>query len=73
LRCAVIAERAAHRVDSRGQGRFGNDPTSPYFLQQIVLGDDPVSVQHQEGQQVEGFGLEVNGIGAAPQFAALNV
>jgi len=28
---------------------------------------------HKEGQQIEGFGLEVDDIGAAAQFAALDV
>ncbi len=42
-------------------------------LQQIILGDDPVAVLHEEGQQVEGLGLKVDDIGAAAQFAALDV
>jgi hypothetical protein len=70
---AVIAERPAHRVDPRGQGRFGNHPPAPYRLQQIVLSDYPIAVQHKESQKIEGLGLKVDDIGAAAQFAARDV
>jgi hypothetical protein len=59
---AVIAERPAHRVDPRGQGRFGNHPPAPYRLQQIVLSDYPIAVQHKESQKIEGLGLKVDDI-----------
>ena len=55
LLLAAVADRLAHRVDVTGQGRFGDDPSVPYRLQQIVLADDAFAVAHQVNQQVEDF------------------
>jgi hypothetical protein len=42
-------------------------------LQQIVLADDPVAVPHETGEQVKGFRIEAYNLGAAAQFAALDI
>ena len=70
---AIIAYRPTHRIDPRGQRRFRDDPPAPHRLQKIVLGDYAVSMLHEEGQQIEDFGLEIDVLGSPAQLAALDI
>src|SRR5262249_35019444 len=70
---AAVADRLSRGVDAAGQGRIRNDTAAPDRGDQIVLADDAVAVLHQINQQVEHLRLDGDGIGAAAQFAAVDV
>ena len=53
--------------------RIRDDTAAPDRGDQIVLADDAVAVLHQINQQVEHLRLDGDGIGAAAQFAAVDV
>ena len=40
---------------------------------QIVLADHAITMLHEEGEQIEGLGLEIDKLAAAAQFAAFDV
>ncbi|MNF86608.1 hypothetical protein D3C84_690490 [compost metagenome] len=44
---AGIANGLAHGVDVAGDGRFGDDPASPYRREQLVLADHPFVLADQ--------------------------
>src|SRR5262249_57588569 len=68
-----VGERVSGGVDAAGQGRIRDDTAAPDRGDQIVLADDAVAVLHQINQQVEHLRLDGDGIGAAAQFAAVDV
>ena len=70
---AVVAERPAHRVDPGRNCRFRHDQPAPDPPQEVVLADHAVAVLDEKGQQVEDLGFQVDKLGAATQFAALDV
>ena len=53
LRLAVVAERAAGRLDPAGQRRLADESPAPHRVEQLLLGDEPVVVADQLGQDVE--------------------
>ena len=73
LRFAIVAERPARRIDTRGDRRIRHDPSAPYRLQQVVLADDPIMVLHQIDQEIEDLGFDGNQLGAASQLAPLAI
>ena len=70
---AAVADRLARGVDAAGQRRIRHDPAAPDRSNQIVLADDAVAVLHQVNQQIEHLRLDRNGLGAAAQFAPIDV
>ena len=62
---AVVAKRAAGSIDPAAQRGFGNGPTFPDRLNEIILADDPVPIAHQVNNDVENLRLDVNR-GAVP-------
>src|SRR5918994_1851026 len=51
-------------IDMTGERRFGDDPSVPHHIQQLVLADDVLTVLHQIEQQVEDLRPDRNGLGA---------
>jgi hypothetical protein len=66
LTFAIIADRAAGRVDTGSQRRFRDDAPTPDRLKHVVLADNTVAIADQEFQKVEDLGLDgTNGFPAA--------
>ena len=45
----------------------------PQGFQQIVLADDAIAILDEKGEQIERFRFQVGKVGAAAQFAALDI
>ncbi len=68
---AGVRDRLAHGVDVAGDRGLGDDPAAPYHLQQFVLADHAVTMEHQVQQQIEDLRADGNGLPAQRQFPAL--
>jgi hypothetical protein len=73
LRSAIVTQSSAYGIYPRRQRRFRDDPPVPHGIQKFVLADHPIIVPDEEDQQVERLGFEVNQLGAAVQFATIDV
>ena len=68
LRLPVVPERAAHLLDPAGDGGLGDEPAAPDGVHQLVLGDHPVAVRDQVGQDVERLRLQRDRPARTPQL-----
>jgi len=73
LSLAVIAERAAGRLDAAGQCRLTHETTTPHRVEEFLLGHESVVVSDQLGQHVEHLRFDADHPIAAAQFVALGV
>ena len=73
LRCAVVAQGPARRVDPGGQRGFRDDPPVPDGFEQIVLDDDTSAVADEKYQEIEDFRLNLDPLRAAPQLTTLDI
>ncbi len=73
LRFAVVAERAAGRLDAAGQCRLTDEASTPHGVEQLLLGHEPVMVADQLGQHVEHLGLDTDHLAVRAQLVALGV
>ncbi len=73
LLAAAVAERLARRIDMTCEGGFGDDPTTPNRLQQIVLADHALAVPDQVQQQVEDLRRQRNFFRSPHQFPQVGI
>ena len=73
LRFAVVAECPPGRLDPAGQGRLADEPSTPYRVEQLFLGDAALAVADQLGQDVEHLRLDADHLVTVAQFVALGV
>jgi hypothetical protein len=66
LLLAVVANRAARRIDPRAQCRFRDDPSFPHRSKQVVLGDNALAVADQVFEKVKNLRLEEDQFLGAP-------
>ena len=69
----AVADRPAHRADAASQGRFGDDPPTPYRGQQVVLADHPVAVLQEIDQEIEDLRFEGDRLCAPPLLPPVRV
>src|ERR1700752_1622134 len=73
LLLAAIAERAARRVDTAGQGRFRDDTSVPDRVEQVILGHDVFALAHQIRDEVEDLRRDRDRRTRALQLPAIGV
>jgi hypothetical protein len=56
-----------------GERRFGDDPSVPHPVQQLVLADDVLAVPYQIEQQVEDLRPDSNRCGAPRELPSFRV
>ena len=66
---AAVADRFSRGVDAARQRRVGDDAAVPDGLDQVILGDDAVTVLDQVNQEIKHLRLDRDGLAAAGQFA----
>ena len=70
---AAVADRLARRIDMTGERQFGDDPSAPHHIQQLILADDVQTVLHQIEQQVEDLRPDCNRLGAPRELPPFRV
>ena len=73
LLSAGIAHRLACGIDAARQCRVGHDPAVPDGGEEVILGENAITIFHEIGDQVEHLGLECHLLGTAPELAAFGV
>ena len=73
LLSAGIAHRLACGIDAARQCRVGHDPAVPDGGEEVILGENAITIFHEIGDQVEHLGLERHLLGTAPELAAFGV
>ena len=64
----VVPDRAASGLDPAGQRRVAHEPVAPDLVEQLGLGDHPVAMDQQEGEDVEDLWLDVHRLPAPAQL-----
>jgi hypothetical protein len=67
---AAVADRLAGRLEPAGQRRVGHEPAAPDLVEQLGLGDHPVTVADQVGEDLEDLRLQMADDAAAAQLQA---
>ena len=52
---------------------FGHDPTVPDGGEEIILGENAITIFHEIGDHVEHLGLKRHLLGTAPELAAFGI
>ena len=52
---------------------FGHDPAVPDGGEEVILGENAITIFHEIGDQVEHLGLKRHLLGTAPELAAFGV
>ena len=73
LLSAGIANRLACGIDAARQCRVGHDPAVPDGGEEVILGENAITIFHEIGDQVEHLGLKRHLLGTAPELAAFGV
>jgi len=73
LRLAGITDCPPRRVDPRSQRRSRDDPAAPHRLQQVVFGNNSITVLYEVSEKIKDLRLNSDRFGAAPQLAAISV
>jgi hypothetical protein len=54
----VRTTRPSRRLDAAGERTLADEPVTPHFVEELLLGDDPVPLSHQVGEDVEHLRLD---------------
>ena len=69
----VVTDRPARRLDSAGERRLADEAIAPHVVEQLRLGDDPISVSDEVSEHVEDLPLDVHGLTGPFEPEALEV
>lgn len=73
LPLAVVSDTPASGLDPAGEGGFTDEAVAPDRVEQLFLGDDPLSVGGQVDEHVEDLWLGPHHVTVAPDFVAVKV
>ena len=73
LLLTAVADRFARGVDACGQVRLRNETSGPNRVQQVILGDDALSILNHVNQQIENLRLDGDLLGTSPKLAPLDI
>ena len=71
LGCAVVADGLTERLDPAGQGGVADEAVTPHRVEELLLGDHPMSLLDQQDQHVEHLRLDRAHLPVAAQLVAL--
>src|SRR5215204_3132114 len=73
LRFAVVAECPTGGFDAACQRCLADETSAPYGVEELLLGDEPVGITNQLGEDVEHLGLDADHVTCGAQLVALGV
>ena len=73
LRLPAVTHRAARGFDTGGEGFLPHALVGPHVLQELVAGDDPVTVLNEGRQHLEHFGATGDAHPLSMQFIPLRI
>ena len=68
LALAVVTHRTARGLDPRGEGRFADESVPPHVVEELFLGDHPIAVDEEVGEDVEHLWFDRDGDPAPAQL-----
>jgi len=73
LRCAVVADRPTHLLDTSRQVRLGEKPMAPHAIEQVGLRHHSITVLDEEHEEIERLRFEVHRSAGASDLTACRI
>jgi hypothetical protein len=73
LTLTIVANSRSNRIDPGCDGRVRNDSSIPNYLEQVILGDNLITIPNQISKKIKDLGLNSHKIGSASQFPPVRI